>query len=96
MINKHMLCQPGQQVIPKEKARGQAKSRWRVTRCPELCDLCILCSCTNQKAMRWLQVLRETLNCTLPIEVIYSNPSEMSKHTAAKFEVCKIKPLKRR
>ena len=45
--------------------------------------------------MCWLQVLRETLNCTLPIEVIYSDPSEMSKHTAAKFEVGKIKIFRR-
>ena len=56
---------------------------------------CILSSCTSQKVMCWLQVLREILNCTLPIEIIYRNPSEMPEHRVAEFEVGKIRLLKR-
>ena len=33
------------------------------------------------------QVLRDTLNCTLPIEIIYNGPAEMDAWAIQKFEV---------
>ena len=37
--------------------------------------------------MVWLQVLRDTLNCTLPIEIIYNGPREMDEWAVNKFQV---------
>jgi len=34
-----------------------------------------------------ITALRETLNCTLPIEIIYNGPSEMDAWAIQKFEV---------
>ena len=34
-----------------------------------------------------LQVLRDTLNCTLPIEIIYNGPREMDQWAVNKFQV---------
>lgn len=33
------------------------------------------------------QVLRDTLNCTLPIEIIYNGPGEMDSWAVNKFQV---------
>ena len=33
------------------------------------------------------QVLRDTLNCTLPIELIYNGPAEMDQWAINKFQV---------
>ena len=37
--------------------------------------------------MIWVQVLRDTLNCTLPIEIIYNGPREMDEWAVNKFQV---------
>ena len=34
-----------------------------------------------------MQVLRDTLNCTLPIEIIYNGPREMDDWAVNKFQV---------
>lgn len=34
-----------------------------------------------------VQVLRDTLNCTLPIEIVYNGPAEMDAWAIQKFEV---------
>lgn len=34
------------------------------------------------------QVLRETLGCMLPIEIVFNGEREMDKRTCAKFEAC--------
>jgi hypothetical protein len=39
------------------------------------------------------QVLRDTLNCTLPIEIIYNGPLEMDAWAIRKFEVDTHLPL---
>lgn len=37
-----------------------------------------------------ITALRETLNCTLPIEIIYNGPSEMDDWAIQKFEVRRL------
>ena len=46
----------------------------------------MFCGCLKQV---WVhaQVLRDTLNCTLPIEIIYNGPLEMDAWAIQKFEV---------
>lgn len=34
-----------------------------------------------------MQVLRETLGCTLPMEIVFNGEREMDNRTCAKFEV---------
>ena len=34
-----------------------------------------------------MQVLRDTLNCSLPIEIIYNGPKEMDEWAVNKFQV---------
>ena len=43
---------------------------------------------------RRAQVLRDTLNCTLPIEIIYNGPLEMDAWAIQKFEVGMRQPLR--
>ena len=42
---------------------------------------------------RSLQVLRDTLNCTLPIEIIYNGPGEMDNWAINKFQARLLRPL---
>ena len=42
---------------------------------------------------RSLQVLRDTLNCTLPIEIIYNGPGEMDDWAINKFQARSLRPL---
>ena len=42
---------------------------------------------------RSLQVLRDTLNCTLPVEIIYNGPGEMDDWAINKFQACWLRPL---
>ena len=40
-----------------------------------------------------MQVLRDTLNCSLPIEIIYNGPAEMDEWAVNKFQVpCVLSP----
>lgn len=40
--------------------------------------------------MVWVQVLRDTLNCSLPIEIIYNGPREMDEWAVNKFQVLSL------
>ena len=61
-------------------------------------NACVYCTFLTWKSWYWtvklatqkavpLQVLRDTLNCTLPIEIIYNGPREMDQWAVNKFQV---------